>query len=151
MRLLSGGMTTWLSSDSHYNHARISEFCGRPYESVNRMNQDLMERWNSVVKPLDTTYHLGDFAFASKAQISEFRRALKGRIVLVRGNHDRSIKAMLECGFDQVVESMRLPRYNLFLRTFRTTISTRTNMQGTSVATSTTSGYPARGTEEAPF
>lgn len=50
------------------------------------MNKALTENWNSVVKPEDTVFHLGDFAFGG---ISKFLPYLNGNITLIRGNHDR--------------------------------------------------------------
>ena len=50
------------------------------------MHEVMIERWNSVVKPKDTIYHLGDFAFG-RHNIKIASR-LNGRKRLVMGNHD---------------------------------------------------------------
>ncbi len=94
----------WFTSDTHFNHANVIVYCSRPFCDVEEMNRAMIERWNARVGKDDTTYHLGDFALSNKARIAEFRRALNGRIVLILGNHDRSRKAMLECGFDEAHE-----------------------------------------------
>ena len=54
-------MKFWYSSDSHFHHRRIIEYCSRPFPSVEEMNQVMIERWNEVVKPDDIVYHCGDF------------------------------------------------------------------------------------------
>lgn len=62
----------------------------------------MIRRWNEVVTPKDQVYHLGDFALAAKPVIAELVATLNGYKFLIRGNHDRSVKAMKECGFSEV-------------------------------------------------
>ena len=62
---------------------------GRPYNTVEEMNRDLLSRWNRKVTNADTVYILGDLAFRGKndaliAQVAQ----LKGKKVLIKGNHD---------------------------------------------------------------
>jgi calcineurin-like phosphoesterase family protein len=50
------------------------------------MRDVLIERWNSVIRPGDTVYHLGDFCFGKESlAIAQF---LNGKKRLVLGNHD---------------------------------------------------------------
>jgi calcineurin-like phosphoesterase family protein len=92
----------FLTSDQHFNHKNIIKYCDRPWnsghdengemiitdEDVGKMNQDMIDRWNSVVSPEDTVYHLGDFALGDRKKIPELRSKLNGKIHLVLGNHD---------------------------------------------------------------
>jgi len=73
------------------------------------MNEDLIEKWNSVVEPEDVVYHLGDFGFLNSKEYDEFLNRLNGRIVLFSGNHDKQNKikgylemAMMEFGSKKV-------------------------------------------------
>lgn len=50
------------------------------------MDDHLIERWNSCVKPTDIVHHLGDFAFGNPAR---YANRLHGNIHLYLGNHDR--------------------------------------------------------------
>jgi calcineurin-like phosphoesterase family protein len=50
----------------------------------------------------DLIYLVGDFALTALARIEQLRRALQGRILLIRGNHDRRPNALRACGFDEV-------------------------------------------------
>jgi calcineurin-like phosphoesterase family protein len=50
------------------------------------MDAHLVERWNSVVKPQDKVYHLGDVAMRRKNIITI--SLCNGHKRLVRGNHD---------------------------------------------------------------
>lgn len=87
-------MTTWFTSDTHFSHAKIIEFCGRPFANVEEMDREMVARWNARVQPGDTVYHLGDFAFGPADNIEIFRMQLNGKIVLLVGNHDRSLRRM---------------------------------------------------------
>jgi len=49
----------------------------------------MAERWNSVVKPDDEVWHLGDFAVRQSAErVASLLNALHGRKHLVVGNND---------------------------------------------------------------
>jgi calcineurin-like phosphoesterase family protein len=70
------------------------------------MNQALIDNWNAKVHKKETIFCLGDFAFVnSKDQLKHLLSQLNGHKVLVKGNHDRDNKTMLEAGFDRVIEN----------------------------------------------
>jgi calcineurin-like phosphoesterase family protein len=101
-------MSIFFTSDTHFNHINIVKYCKRPFNDVEHMNRELTNNWNERIKPDDTLYHLGDFAMGKREFIAPIRKALNGRIILIRGNHDRSKTAMLEAGFDEVYDSLFL-------------------------------------------
>ena len=77
----------FFSSDLHFFHANVIKYCDRPYSSVEEMNEDMIEKWNSVVKPEDSVYVLGDISLAFRP-IEAFSHRLVGTRYLVPGNHD---------------------------------------------------------------
>lgn len=79
-------MTIWFISDTHFSHENIIRYAGRPFSNADAMNEAIVERWNSVVKPGDHVYHLGDVAFSKPAL--QIVRRLKGTKRLILGNHD---------------------------------------------------------------
>jgi len=79
---------TFFTSDTHFGHAAIIQYCSRPYKSVEEMNQVLIDNWNSKVKKDDIVYHLGDFIFGGSKLWYEIFSKLNGNIVLIMGNHD---------------------------------------------------------------
>lgn len=87
-------MKRWVSSDHHFLHNRIIEICKRPFENVDQMNHQMIENWNSMVGEDDLVYYLGDFAIEknnmnmAQEKLSTFLKLLKGRKILVAGNHD---------------------------------------------------------------
>lgn len=79
----------YITSDTHFSHARISELAARPFESVVEMDAELIRRWNDTVAPSDTVLHLGDVALGPIADSLALTAQLNGRKLLVPGNHDR--------------------------------------------------------------
>lgn len=77
-------MELWFASDMHFGHNNIIEYCGRLFTSVEDMDEALVSNWNSCVKPKDTVYHLGDWAFNNYHHIGR----LNGNIISIPGNHD---------------------------------------------------------------
>ena len=83
---------TFFISDTHFGHKNIIKFADangqviRPFESVEAMNEHMVEKWNSVVGKQDKVIHCGDFAFGRPAL--EFGFRLNGIKHLVLGNHD---------------------------------------------------------------
>ena len=80
----------WLISDTHFCHNRILEFekSHRPFYRIEDHDEALIENWNSVVKPEDKVYHLGDFVFGKK-NVARIASRLNGHKRLILGNHDQ--------------------------------------------------------------
>jgi calcineurin-like phosphoesterase family protein len=76
----------FFTADTHFNHANIIIYCGRPFADVEDMNEILIEKWNSRIGDRDTVYHLGDFAWGEWEPILG---RLRGRKILIPGGHDR--------------------------------------------------------------
>jgi calcineurin-like phosphoesterase family protein len=81
------GNKIFFTSDHHFNHNNVIAYCGRPFSSVEEMNEHLVYKWNSIVGENDTVYHLGDFSFSITA-VEQYLHRLNGRKVLIPGNHD---------------------------------------------------------------
>ena len=63
-------------------------YCGRPFKNAEHMNELLADNWNSVVKPGDIVYHLGDVFMGDKEKFKAFWPRLNGKKRLIVGNHD---------------------------------------------------------------
>jgi len=92
-------MNYWFTSDLHLGHANIIKYCDRPFDSLEQMNDTIIQRWNERVKPDDVVYHIGDFCFKNsndskgegvRTSAIEWEKLLNGKIIFIRGNHDKN-------------------------------------------------------------
>ncbi len=90
-------MSTWYTADLHLGHARIIEYCKRPFANVAEMDRSLIDTWNSTVAPGDDVWVVGDFAYGTPEVVGHYLRKLRGRKHLVWGNHDRLLVRSLKC------------------------------------------------------
>ena len=81
---------TFFIGDTHFGHSRILTFEKikpyRPFATIEEHNEELIKRWNSVVRKHDVVWHLGDVGFGKAAV--ELCGRLNGLKKLVLGNHD---------------------------------------------------------------
>ena len=96
----------WIYSDPHYFHTNIIRYTSRPFETIEHMNEELIKRHNSKVGKKDTVIIAGDFSLGGKAETEKVVSRLKGRKILIMGNHDkaRSRNWWLNVGFDEVIK-----------------------------------------------
>lgn len=81
---------TYVTSDLHLFHKNILKYQPdtRQFNSVEEMNETIVERWNETVKPNDTIYDLGDFALAGVTKVLTILPRLNGKKIHIMGNHD---------------------------------------------------------------
>jgi len=97
----------FFTSDTHYSHKNICRgvtdwrtqdgkvpvHSTRDFNTIELMNNALVDKINSVVGQDDTLIHLGDFSFGGFENIGNFiDRLICKNIHLVLGNHDTHIK-----------------------------------------------------------
>jgi len=82
-------MDIWLTSDTHFSHQNIITYEKRPFASTDEMDEVLITNWNSVVKPNDLIFHIGDVFFCKAERMKWIADRLNGRKILIRGNHDK--------------------------------------------------------------
>ena len=88
LKIDSSKQGIWFTSDLHFGHRNIIRFCKRPWKTTEDMDWNLIQNWNSVIKPDDLVFDLGDFAFAANARWKELLSQLNGHHYLILGNHD---------------------------------------------------------------
>lgn len=107
MKLKSSEVNIWFTSDLHLNHSKIIEYCNRPFSSVEEMNESLINNWNSVVKPNDIIFCLGDIALGGSTAWNTLIPRLNGKIHLILGNHDvKNWRNSYEGLFESVSEQL---------------------------------------------
>jgi calcineurin-like phosphoesterase family protein len=94
-------MKTYVTSDLHFGHKNIMNFCpesrARFNNDLDYMHEAMIKEWNELIGPADTVYILGDVAFMSGFNASLIMMRLNGSKILVEGNHDR--KTLMDVNF----------------------------------------------------
>ena len=103
------GDRVFFTSDTHFYHDNIINFCGRPFKNVEVMNETLIANWNSVVGPDDIVFHLGDFCLGGSAEWTNILNRLNGKIYLIVGNHDiKNLRQGYYSHFEHIAMQMHI-------------------------------------------
>ncbi len=94
-------------SDLHDGHANIIKYCNRPFANVEEMRATIVKNWNTVVKPEDEVWNLGDVSRHHET-VKDLLSQLNGKHYLIIGNHDENAKKMKEAGFIEAHQSWRM-------------------------------------------
>lgn len=98
--VLNKGQQIYFTSDTHYSHSNICKSTSRwpesdktrDFESLEAMNNAIVERINASVGENDILFHLGDWSFGGFDMIREFREKIICKNVhIILGNHDHHI------------------------------------------------------------
>jgi len=90
----------WFISDTHFGHRGILTYEAkyRPFATIEEHDEELIKRWNELVRPDDKVFHMGDFCINRGAL--QVGTRLNGRKILVMGNHDTfKTQEYLDAGF----------------------------------------------------
>lgn len=87
-------MRRFFTSDIHFGHANVIDYCDRPYNSVEEMDEAIIAQWNSQVSSEDIVYFLGDFGVNEKKILEGalVKRCNGIKIIKAFGNHDKGFK-----------------------------------------------------------
>lgn len=77
----------YFTSDLHFGHKNVIQW--RPqFATIEEMDEALIANWNETVHKDDTVIILGDLFFRNQRPAEEYLERLKGKKILIRGNHD---------------------------------------------------------------
>lgn len=92
MRLKLEHQNIFITSDYHVFHNNklggIIHMDKRPFKDLDEMHETLINNWNNVVNDDSIVFYLGDISFGRLESTIWFLKQLKGKIYLVKGNHD---------------------------------------------------------------
>lgn len=103
--------------DFHFDHQNIIKYCNRKFYNFDEMNQYMLNKYNSVVKPDSTFIFMGDMTFGRDSRGAKYwLDKLAGTIIYLKGSHDHGITPQtknLKCLFlcDQLI--VHTPKMNL--------------------------------------
>ena len=76
-------------ADCHFFHEALNEKMDkRGFESVQAMNEYMIEKWNQKVRRNDEVVILGDFSWGNAEETNDLLDRLHGKLYMIRGNHD---------------------------------------------------------------
>jgi calcineurin-like phosphoesterase family protein len=113
-------MKVFASSDHHFFHKNIIKYADRPFDfddenCVGQCAKHMIEMHNSVISDNDFVLMVGDLSAGLRGRtemFSELLKLLKGKKILVRGNHDYlENQFYLDAGFLDVVDYFKIPPY----------------------------------------
>lgn len=85
-------------ADMHFFHEKIiHRMDNRQFNSIEQMHEYMIYKWNNKVNQNDQVFILGDLSFGNIQQTEHILRQLKGKLYMIRGNHDKVID---EASFD---------------------------------------------------
>lgn len=99
---LKGGQDVWFTSDLHLGHKNIvygvsnweNKSGCRDFRSIGEHDFRLIDNINRVVKEKDILFHLGDFYFGGREDVTKYRDLIKCKNVhTILGNHDHNIES----------------------------------------------------------
>lgn len=95
----------YFTADLHFGHKNIIALEDRPFEDVAHMDRAMIAYWNDIVESNDTVFVLGDYGFYGRDKTRDITNSLRGKKILIRGNHDtHSAKWYTGCGFHAVYD-----------------------------------------------
>lgn len=93
-------------SDIHFFHRNVNDVDGRGFETMFDMHETIVRNWNSAVDEEDEIYILGDLSFGKGVETWELLNKLKGKLILIEGNHDFHYlddREFVDSIFDEIV------------------------------------------------
>lgn len=89
----------WFASDLHFHHSKPFLYESRGFQTFIEHDAAVIHNWNSVVKPEDEVFLLGDIMLEDNDYGIECFKQLNGKIHIIVGNHDSDVRIELykEC------------------------------------------------------
>lgn len=78
-------------SDTHFRDQSIFDKCKRPFESLQDMEETIIQNWNNRINDDDIVYVLGDLVKDDDISAIQIFNKLKAHKHLIFGNHDHQI------------------------------------------------------------
>ena len=85
-------MNYFFTSDTHFSHKNSLLFSEqrKQFQTIDELDQRIIDNWNKTVSNKDVIYHLGDVFFCALNKAQRILDQLNGQKILILGNHDYS-------------------------------------------------------------
>tara|TARA_R110000772_G_scaffold40559_1_gene94943 strand:+ start:1943 stop:2473 length:531 start_codon:yes stop_codon:yes gene_type:complete len=91
-------MATFIIANCQFGRAGVIRSNNRPFGNVQDMNEEMVQRWNAVVKPEDTVMHLGNFAWDPSTAEDMFAELNFSQLLLLPAVHDSAVLELQAAG-----------------------------------------------------
>jgi calcineurin-like phosphoesterase family protein len=98
---MKGHTMLFVTSDWHLGHNRILEYCQRPFDNVDDMDDAIIDNFNEVVKEKDLVLFVGDFCFRGSKLHEYVSRLVCKNWIFMLGNHDYNYKNKIARAFSE--------------------------------------------------
>lgn len=110
----------YFTSDLHLFHDKDFLYAPRGFQNIYEHNEAIIQNWNNIITPEDDVYVLGDLMLNNNDGGIAAIKQLKGKIHIVRGNHDSDSRIKLYSQCYNVVEItegqfFKYGKYHFFL------------------------------------
>lgn len=110
----------WLTSDWHFGHDREFIWKPRGFSSIEEHDNTIIAKHNGLVSEEDDVYVLGDLILGNNEHGLDCIKQLKGKLHIIRGNHDTDSRIALYSQLPHVVEIcdakyLRYGKFHFFL------------------------------------
>lgn len=106
----------FVTSDHHFGSWKLAPRPWRGPVFTQAEEEELIAKWNSVVRPNDQVFYVGDFCDSGEADLREYRKRLNGKILLIKGNHDTLPNDVYKSVFTAVCDELVIEALDLVLR-----------------------------------
>lgn len=115
----------YFTSDLHFGHQKDFLYKPRGFNSLEKMEDYIVEKWNNKVTNNDDVYVLGDLMLMDDDHGLNLIKKLNGKLHIIFGNHDTDNRIIKYCGLDNIVEvcfaqRIRYKKYNFYLSHYPT-------------------------------
>lgn len=104
---------TFVTSDTFFGRKNAIKLFKRKFSSVEEMNNEMIERWNSKVNKEDTVYHLGNFAW-DPFSVNHALQSLNGKIKFLLGNKDKALNESANLYENVIILPLQIIELNIF-------------------------------------
>ena len=102
----------FFTSDLHFYHEKIIHHCNRPFQDAQVMNEKIIDNWNSVVRPEDDVFILGDVTMKGPEKAFAVLSRLAGNKFLIKGNHDKQYDMSL---FEEITDFKTISANGIYI------------------------------------
>ena len=94
----------YVTSDTHFGHSKPFLYGPRGFQTVEDHDKTIIKNWNETIDWDDDVYLLGDVMLENNDYGIYCLKQLKGKIHIIRGNHDSDMRMDLYKECHNVVE-----------------------------------------------